>query len=68
METTGHEISSNPKISSRHTGVYPKKNNIKILIIPHLLVNNCLIADFTVETSLFNKLFVSQCKPLEIGI
>ena len=40
-------------------------NGKKIPLIPPLLVNNCLIADFKVKADLFNNFFASQCTPLE---
>ena len=39
-------------------------NNIKIPSIPPLLVNGYIISNFLGKAELFNKLFTSQCSPV----
>ena len=40
-------------------------NNEKTPIIPPLLLNNKILSNFSEKANLFNKLFASQCTPLE---
>ena len=40
-------------------------NNEKTPIIPPLLLNNKIFSNFSEKANLFNKLFASQCTPLE---
>ena len=42
----------------------PFYNDIKVSLIPPLLVNNKTVSDFTKKANLFNDLFAAQCKPL----
>ena len=40
-------------------------NNKKISAIPPLLVNGEIISNFSQKASIFNKIFSSQCSPLQ---
>ena len=40
-------------------------NNKQTLVIPPLLVNNKIFSNFSKKAYLFNKLFASQCTPME---